>query len=173
MSHLSAVAVGSDQCGSGHIHIISDSTEHRANTAEGSPDGGVLISHRWQGRSYFSMDRERTADMVRSMHPKGPSSNCVWKRRQMWENVFNLQPLDPETLPLPARYAAPQTAAGYWSYQKWNRSSKKTNRLSHKRGQTCLQSFLFYICFCPLLMTQILFSQLQWLRTFSSTPSDL
>lgn len=36
MSHLSAVAVGSDQGGSGHIHILSDPTEHRANTAEGS-----------------------------------------------------------------------------------------------------------------------------------------
>lgn len=51
MSHLSAVAVGSDQCGSGHIHILSDSTEHRANTAEASflyrPDDKDGHTFRW------------------------------------------------------------------------------------------------------------------------------
>lgn len=46
-----------------------------------------------KGVTYFLMDRERTADMVSSMHPNTPVSNCVKEDRlgqKGWQSYGHL-----------------------------------------------------------------------------------
>lgn len=92
MTNLSAVAMGSNECGGWNIHILFYSTEKYKNKAQ-----YMFFSNNYQlvicrlhisltygarkGITYFSMDRERRADMVSSMHPNGPVSNCAMEDR--------------------------------------------------------------------------------------------
>lgn len=48
--------------------------------------------------TYFSMDRERTADMVSSMHPNSPVSNCVKKDRLEKKRLAIFQTCDRQKL---------------------------------------------------------------------------
>lgn len=91
MTNLSAVAMGSNECGGLNIHILSYSTEKYKNKAQHMFSNNYLtvicrlhISPTYRarkGETYFSMDRERTADTVSSMHPNGPVSNCAMEDR--------------------------------------------------------------------------------------------
>lgn len=51
----------------------------------------ILFGHKaGKGITYFSTDRERTADMVNSMHPNSSVSNCEKRRQIGAKKVGNL-----------------------------------------------------------------------------------
>lgn len=102
------------------------------------------------------MDRERTADMVRSVHPNGPISNCVEGETNTRERSH---PSGPSTMKFFSYLVdmllhKQQQVIEVIKYETGHLKKEKKKRLSHKRGQTHLQSFLFHNTFCPLLMTQ-------------------
>lgn len=78
-----------------------------------------------------------------------------------------LTTLEPGILLLPAQYAAPQTAAGYWCYQRWNMSSRNIKKkLSNKRGHTNLQSsFGLYLWLNSSVSSYLLKHSLRFVAT--------